>query len=226
MLLCSQPAYYDDSTVIESFNEDYVNYVDEYNYDYEEDVYSENKKDILKQTNYVHNNITVTAVLSDLFKQLIYHIDIFYMCMTIKVYLCCLCKMTFELNNKLHQYVWTIHDKIKKIKLIILNSELKFKLVAVTLFRSLLVNIVELNASDTVEEAECRFQNWHYIIISFQFNIEDFIKFICLDTDCTMSLIDHQFLQRNLLNLFIQKSMIKMIVWDIENKIHECQKYI
>ena len=159
MLLCLQLTYYDDFTAVESSNEDYINYVDEYNYNYEENVYLENKKDILKQMNYVHSNITVIITSSDLSKQSTYHINIFYICTAINIYLCCLCKTAFELNNKLHQYIQITHSKIKKVKLIILNSKLKLKLVAVILFRSLSANIVELNASDIIEEAECRFQN-------------------------------------------------------------------
>ena len=102
MLLYLQSIYHDDSTVIELSDEDYINYVDEYDYDYEEDVYSENKKDILKQINYVYNNITVIVTSSDLFEQSTYYINIFYMYMIINVYLCHLCKTAFELNNKLH----------------------------------------------------------------------------------------------------------------------------
>ena len=226
MLLCLQSAYHGDSTVIELSDEDYINYVSEYNYNYEEDVYSENKKDILKQMNYVHSNITAADVLSDLSEQSIYHIDIFYMCTVINIYLCCLCKTAFGSNNKLHQYIQITHSKIKKVKLATLSLKLKLKLTAVTLFRSLSANIVESNTSDTVEEAGCGFWNWHYMTISFQFSIEDFIKSACLNTGCIMSLIDHQFLQRNLSDLLIQKSMTKVTVWGIGNKTHECQKYV
>ena len=198
--------------------------MNDYNYDYEENTYFENKENALEQTN--HNDITVLIMSSDLFEKSVYYINTFYMCTTINTYSCCLCKTVFKLNNKLHHYIYIIYSKIKKIKLIILSSKFEFKLIAVTLFSLLSVNIVELNIFNTVSENECEFQNWHYITIFFQFSVKDFIKSACLNTECIMFLVDKQFLCQHLLNLSIQQSVIKITVWDIDNKTHKCQKYV
>ena len=79
--------------------------------------------------------------------------------MTINIYSCHLCKTTFESNNKLHQHIQTTHDKIKKVKLIILSMKSELKLVTVTTLSSSSaeVIVVESDALNIVEEAECEF---------------------------------------------------------------------
>ena len=128
-----------------------------YNYDYREDIYLKNKENALKQTN--HDNTAVLITSLNLSEESVYHINTFHMYITIDTYSCCLCKTVFKLNNKLHHHIYIIHNKIKKIKLIILSSESEFKLVAVILFSSLLVNIVKSNAFNTISENRCEFQN-------------------------------------------------------------------
>ena len=93
----------------------------------------------------------------DLSEKSVYHIDTFYMCMTIDTYSCCLYKTAFKSNNKLHHHICIIHNKIKKIKLIILNSKSELKLTVVTLFNSLSVNVVESDTFNTVDENRCEF---------------------------------------------------------------------
>ena len=86
----------------QSSDEDYINYADKYDYNYKENLYSENiKKDTLKQA--YHDDI-ITSI-SSLNSELIYHVNTFHMYTVINIYSCCLCKMTFEFNNKLHQHI-------------------------------------------------------------------------------------------------------------------------
>ena len=182
----------------QSSNEDYINYADEYDYNYEENLYSENiKKDTLKQAH--HDDIVIFISSSD--SELIYHVNTFHMYTMINVYSCCLCKMTFRFNNKLHQHIWFIHSKIK-IRKLLLNSEFKFK--SILVFRLtvihvnayyMMINIVKSDTINIVDKSGCEFHNWHYIMIFFQFKPhKSFTKSMCLNIECTMSLIDKQFL--------------------------------
>ena len=195
-----------------------------YNYDYEEDTYLKNKKNALKQTN--HDDTAVLITSSDSSEESVYHIDTFHMHMIINAYSCHLYKTAFKLNNKLHCYVHTIHSKIKRIKLTVLSPKSELKLAVVTSFSSLSVNVVESDTFNTVGENECEFQNWHYMMIFFQFSVKGSTKSACLNTECTMFLVDRQFLCQCLSNLFIQWSVAKIIVQDIDNKTYECQKYV
>ena len=178
-----------------------------------------------------HDDIVIfTSLLNS---ESIYHVNTFHMYTMINAYSCCLCKIAFRFNNKLYQHIQFIHSKIK-IRKLFLNSESELKLILVSKLTIIhvdayymIIDIVELDTINIVNESGCEFYNWHYMMIFFQFKFhEGFIESVCLNIKCTMSLIDKQFLHQHLLNLLIQKSMIKMTVCNIENKIHECQKYV
>ena len=64
------------------------------------------------------------------------------------------------------------------------------------------------------------------MIISFCFSIEDFIKTVCLNTKCIMSLIDQSFLNKNLSDLAVQWTQSQIMMQRINNWTHQYQKYV
>ena len=57
-----------------------------------------------------------------------------------------------------------------------------------------MTEIVESDAVNIINKSDCSFCNWHYITIFFHFKIEYLTETVCLNTECTMSLIDQKFL--------------------------------
>ena len=88
------------------------------------------------------------------------------------------------------------------------------------------VDFIKLNTSDQIDKSGCEFQSWHYMTISFCFEIEDFTEMICLDMRCTMSLIDQSFLSKHLSDLAIQQIQKQIMIQEIGSWTHECQKYV
>ena len=82
-----------------------------------------------------------------------------------------------------------------------INSEFKISSIKITLnYVNIDVYTVDIVKSDTIniiDESDCSFHNWHYMTIFFQFSSQtdkNFIKLICLNTECIMSLVDKKFL--------------------------------
>lgn len=123
----------------------------------------------------------------------------------ITAYVCYMCKITFTLNNKLHQHIHFIHRKFKVKKSVstILSSEPESKLNYIDVY--VITDIIKLNTINIINESDCSFCNWHYITIFFQFSVKDFIKSVCLNTDCIMSLMNRIFLCKHLSDISIQK---------------------
>ena len=88
------------------------------------------------------------------------------------------------------------------------------------------INIVKLNTINIINKSECSFHSWHYITIFFQFSVEDFIKSVCLNTNCIMLLIDWVFLHKYLSDIIVQKTINKITVQDISSWMHKYQKYV
>ena len=64
------------------------------------------------------------------------------------------------------------------------------------------------------------------MIIFYQFRFEKFIETICFDIDCTMFLINKQFLIDFLFDVVIHQIFHEIIVRNIDNKIHKYEKYV
>lgn len=83
----------------EKFNEE--DYHEEYNYNYEKNVYQKNNK---KKEQINHTDmIDMITFISNTFEET-YHLNIFHTQVT-TTYVCCMCKITLTLNNKLHQHI-------------------------------------------------------------------------------------------------------------------------
>ena len=150
----------------------------------------------------INHDKTIISI-SNLFKESAYHINIFYVQITIiSIYICHICKITFQFNNKLHQHVQSIHRKFKTQQPVqtILSLESEFKLMTISVsdaqIRIYIINIIKLNAADIIDKSECNFHNWHYMTMFFQFSSkfnEDFVESVCLNTECIMLLINQDF---------------------------------
>ena len=137
--------------------------------------------------------------------------------------------MTLSSNNKFHQHVHSMHSKIKTkwSVSIILSSKPKSKttLNHVDVYAA---EIIKSDAVNIIDKSECSFHNWHYITLIFWFETsgEGFIKTVCLNTECTMSLIDRKFLFVKISTAVIQKMTSKITVCSIDSQMHECQKFV
>lgn len=70
------------------------------------------------------------------------------------------------------------------------------------------------------------FRIWHYMTILFRFITTGNGHAACLNTGCTMSLIDRQFPKEHLPDICIQKTPKRMTVRGIQDRTHERHEFI
>lgn len=237
-----QPAYHGDpEQPVEGFTEgghdggyteggyEEGGYYGEYNYDYGGDIYPDTKE--AEQANHAAATGDAAAPTLDTSENT-YHIDTFHARALTTAHACRMCKTSFSSNNKLHKHVRSTHPKTKgkaeekEAKTLSSEPELKSKLIDVHH-----ADIIESDATNIIDEPGCGFRNWHYMTVFFQFNtnpsvMESFTKPACLDTGCTMSLVDRDFLRKHLPDTVIQKTASKITVRGIGSRTHECQNYV
>ena len=84
--------------------------------------------------------------------------------------------------------------------------------------------IVKSSISFAVKN-ELDFWFYQYAIVWFKIAMKSQIKTI-VDTECSMSLIDENYLKNILFNLIISKMSVSVNVRDINNALHECIIYV
>ena len=70
------------------------------------------------------------------------------------------------------------------------------------------------------------FKDWHYATIEVKFAISGDLHTICLDTGCTMSLIDRAFLAKEIPRAIIQKMASPISVRGIGSTDHKTNEYV
>ena len=70
------------------------------------------------------------------------------------------------------------------------------------------------------------FRQWHYIIAKIKFNLKTFAKFVCLNIECDITLIDRQFLLTQLFNIIVYIKFKTIFVIDIDENKHEITQYV
>ena len=130
---------------------------------------------------------------------------------------CQFCQNFFTSNNKLHKHVCKDHRKPQPQ--LPIADNLKSKVYH---------NVIESNVNHKINNVKpgFGFWQWHYMTVPFWFAITELNYMTCLDTDCTMSLIDQKFLHEHLPDSHIHKASKQITVQGISDKTHECQEFV
>ena len=119
-------------------------------------------------------------------------------------------KKIFFFNNVFHSHIRSCSEKKSLMKIIqkkILN-----------------LSIIKFSISFAVEN-DLDFRFYQYAIVWLKVDMKFQIKTI-VDTECSMSLIDENYLKNILSNLIISKMSISIKVCDINNALYECIIYV
>ena len=83
-----------------------------------------------------------------------------------------------------------------------------------------------LSTPPTENNPGLRFQKWYYMKINIQLFLESAVQTVCLDTVCTMSLVDWSFLKSLLPNVELMKLKELITVCSIDNATYLYNKFV
>ena len=135
---------------------------------------------------------------------------------------CQICQQPFPLNNALHQHLRSTCQAPKQFK-----DPKKAKLVTVMYAKPKKEVIITSTAPRTNGSPGYGFCKWQYITANIQFNkdLQSQVHIVCLDTGCTMTLINRDFLKEVTLNAIIKKMASIVSVRGIRPREHSLVDY-
>ena len=172
----------------------------------EDHAFSETYKEISSEVN---ENVDINhAVEQASVKQSFYH--------------CCHCLKFFSSKNSLHKHIRFSHnsDNIKASWVFTSEPELKS-----AYFNILSEELVQSSATNTSVKGY-RFQGWCYITVQAKLSQNSQTVSICLNTDCTASLIDWGFLREYAPNTEVKKMASSLKVQGLSFSSHSAEDYV
>ena len=137
--------------------------------------------------------------------------------------ICQRCQSAFPSNNKLHRHIRSdVCSKISTSKLAKGNTVKKDNIPKVS------ANLGMLIESDAPSDRELGFgfRKWHYMEVQIHLSQSGAMEFVCLDSGCTMSLIDGNFPRIHAPNQTIQKLSKPINVRGIRSVTHTCTEFV
>lgn len=142
---------------------------------------------------------------------------------------CRRCRRMFESNNKLHKH---LRDGCKRT----ISETGRLKTLDTMTIRSSTVNtersadtaneqIIESNTTND-RAAGYGFRGWQYVTVKIQLRREGDIEPVCLDTGCTMSIIDRDFPFQQRPDIRIQHMASPVTVRGIRQGTHRCNAFV
>ena len=209
--------YSQQSRVYYSETADQYNQFENYENDYYNNDQFKHKDDWVNHI--INENQTFSKTYKEPLSEFNENVDINY---TVKqtFYHCCHCSESFSLNNTLHKHIRSGHSTTK-VKWD-LTSESELKSVYSTTSNKELVqsNITNISARGY------RFQEWCYVTVQARLSQEGLTVFICLNTDCTASLIDWDFFNEHISQVEVKKMASSMKVWELSSSSHAAEDYV
>ena len=149
---------------------------------------------------------------------------------TKKCLLCCICHLKFSLNNHLHKHIQK--GCIKLLKILVCEKLLKTSMKATSALMQTTLMIVtsqkliyvRLTIMETTHN-DYEFWEWCYATAEVWLICDGEISSVCLNTECTMILVDWQFLKKKILNLAIQQTFLLITVCELSSNTHESSKF-
>ena len=145
-------------------------------------------------------------------------------------YTCRLCQQTFYSNNKLHKHVRdcrkTFSNSKPAVKHVSTDKQthdttVTDKNAQLSLWKqSVIVFTATSNKNDEYE-----FRNWKYATVKTTIAYQKAMKDLCLNIDCTMSLIDRQWLHVLISDIVIKQTVDSMTIREIEDREHFSSDY-
>ena len=132
--------------------------------------------------------------------------------------ICCWCTFIFKFNNMLHKHLSTCKRK-QSIKTALSKPY-------VSLEESVNEQVIK-SFTRVTADTEYGYWFWHYVIAEAHINkMNNQSHEICMNTDCTMFLIDRKFLLSNILNILVKPMSFLIRVHELRSKIHSCSDFI
>ncbi len=142
-----------------------------------------------------------------------YHIEIELIAQN-KSHECRRCKTNFSFNNKLHQHIRQCRKKRFTIVDFFHTTN------ACTSDRIIVFRVKSDLFKDLV------FRSWHFVIFFARILKNESLNKLCVDSECTMFLIDRIYLVKSLLKMKINHTDVTIRVRDIDIIIHNCFEYV
>ena len=134
-------------------------------------------------------------------------------------FICRICNSIFDSNNKLHKHL----KKCKRnLSIEIFHDVFVSKLFTFDSNKHVLIESNVLVIVDT----RLVFRSWYYMTIIMSFFCQKVSHNICIDTSCTMSLIDRVFVTNLKLVIQIKKVNVSISIRDIDTFRHLTNDYL
>ena len=144
-------------------------------------------------------------------------VDIDHIIKNKKHLLCHICHSEFLLNNHLHKHIQKDCTKAKLMK----TTSVLMKITSMMKARSIYIKFTVIEAIHNDYE----FWEWWYITVKAQLTHNREISSVYLNTECTMILINQQFLKNKMLNIAILQMLSLITVQELSSNTHESSEF-
>ena len=143
-----------------------------------------------------------------------------------KCLLCCICCSEFLSNNCLHKHIQKGCTKVKSVKTTSVSMKVTSVLMQTTLMivisqKSIYVRLTVMK----ITHNDYEFQEWCYITAEVQLTYDGEISPVCLNTECTMILVNQQFLKDKKSDITIQQMLSLITVQELGSNTHESSEF-
>ena len=153
-------------------------------------------------------------------------VDVDHIIKTKKHLLCHTCCSEFLSNNYLHKHIWK--DCVKSLKASVCIKLMKTTSVLMqttsTMMRAGFIYVKFIITETTYNDYS--FWRWHYVITKVWLTCDGEISSICLNTECTMTLLNKQFLKKKVSDILIQQMLSSITVCGLSANTHKSTEFV
>ena len=131
------------------------------------------------------------------------------------------CSQKFELNNLLHKHLTGCKVKKGWNRRSLMKSE-SAKTDQTSVFDTVIITLTSKEGKND----ELSFRSWHYCTVNISFTVLRIVTSVCIDTDCTMTLINRSFIWEHLPWVQFKKLMYVIPVHRIRSSCYSCSEWV
>ena len=134
-------------------------------------------------------------------------------------HICQSCTKSFNSSNKMHKHLWEgkCHPRSKTMTQVYPMEPTA---------AALNDHVIESDIKPNNRVSGQGFWHWQYTTITAQFNPTGPISSICIDSGCSMTLVNHQFLKDHIPGVIIHQSTHPLTVQGLGEQMHPASKFV
>ena len=131
------------------------------------------------------------------------------------------CSQEFESNNLLHKHLTGCKVKKGQNRRSLMKSE-SAKTDQTSVFDTVIITLTSKEGKND----ELSFRSWHYCTVNISFTVLRIVTSVCIDTDCTMTLINRSFIWEHLPWVQFKKLMYVILIYRIRSSCYFCSEWV